>query len=285
MKKNTSRLIGKLLMVAIGTFILAISVEFFIIPFNILSGGVAGIAVALAPIFHWNETLVANILIVGLFVIGAIFLGKEFFITTAVSSILYPVFTTLLMYHVPSLSIDSTLASFYGGLLGGIGIGLVMRTGASTGGMDIPPVILHKITGMKISTLVMVIDVITVLLGFLAYDLSHVLIGLVSVFSSTLAIGKVLTMNGSLAKSVQIISDEWEKIIEAIDQNLERGATIIPALGSYSGQKRNVILCVVGENQYNQLIELIHDIDSNAFIITTDATDMHGEGFHYRFRI
>ena len=281
MKKDTLRALYKLFFVVLGTFILAVSVEFFIIPFNILSGGVAGIAVALGPIFHFDTTLFANVLIVSLFIIGALFLGKEFFVNTAVSSLLYPVFTTLLMGVVPKLNIDATLASFYGGLLGGIGIALVIKTGASTGGMDIPPLILHKLTGIKISSLVMLIDGITVLLGFLAYDLSHVLIGLVSVFSSTVAISKVLTMNGSSAKSVQIISDAWPEI----DKQLERGATILDATGSYSGKERKVILCVVSENQYTQLIELIHDLDENAFIITTDATDMHGEGFQYRFRI
>lgn len=285
MKNETLRRLWKIGMVILGTFILAVSVEVFIIPFNILSGGVAGIAVALGPITHINETIFANGLMIGLFLIGSLFLGKEFLVNTALSSLLYPVFTTLLMKVVVVPEIEPTLAAFYGGLLGGIGIAIVMRTGASTGGMDIPPLILNKLTGAKISTLVMIIDGITVSLGFLAYDLNHILIGLVSVFSSTFAISKVLTWNGTSAKSVQIISDSWQEIIKEIDRQLERGATILHGTGSFSGEEKNVILCVVSERQYAKLIELIQDIDANAFIITTDATDMHGEGFGYRFHI
>ena len=275
----------KTIYVIVGTFLLALSIEMFIIPFDILSGGVAGIAVALEPFTHIGKTLFANCLMVGLLIIGGIFLGKEFLYTTTLSSLLYPVFTTLLMDRVIIADIHPVVASFYGGLLGGVGIGIVIKAGASTGGMDIPPLVLHKLTGIKVATLVMITDGLTVLLGFLAYDLSAVLIGLISVFSSTFAISKVLSMNGTLSKSVQIISDKYEEIIPKINEELERGATIFDAKGSYTGEVKKVILCVVSEPQYNELIDFVKEIDPNAFVITTDATDMHGEGFNYRFRL
>ena len=161
----------------------------------------------------------------------------------------------------------------------------MIKAGASTGGMDIPPLVIHKLTGIKVATLVMITDGLTVLLGFLAYDLSAVLIGLISVFSSTFAISKVLSMNGTLSKSVQIISNKYKEIIPKINEELERGATIFDAKGSYTDEDKKVILCVVSEPQYNTLIDFVKEIDPNAFVITTDATDMHGEGFNYRFRL
>ena len=276
-----------ILQIAAGTFILAVSVVYFILPFNILSGGVAGIAVAIDPLFGYtlNKTLVANLLVLVLLIVGTIFLGRDFFINTALSSLLYPVFTSVLtaVAHIPD--IPEVLASFYGGLLGGIGIGIVMRAGASTGGMDIPPMIINKITGIKIGTLVAITDGLTVLLGYFAYDLSAVLIGLVSVFATSVSISRTLTFGGTVSKSVQIISDDWEKITKIITGKYERGATVFDAVGSYSGQGRKVILCVVSERQYSRLIEDIQSIDDKAFIITTDATDMHGEGFTYGARI
>ena len=274
-----------LIQIFTGTLILAVSVVWFIIPYNILSGGVAGIAVALEPLLHLNKMVFANVLVIALLGAGTVVLGKQFFLTTALSSLLYPVFTSLLSRSAYIPQIDPVLASFYGGLLGGVGIGIVMRTGASTGGMDIPPMIIHKLTGMKINTLVMITDGLTVLLGLSLYGIEAVLVGMISVFASSYAIGKVLTFGSTTSKSVQIISKDWQKIITEINTTFERGATVFDAIGSYSGESKKVILVVVSERQYNHLIDTIKSIDPKAFIITTDAADMHGEGFTYGARI
>ncbi len=284
MRKDKKKQILNTFLVILGTFILAISVEAFIIPYQILSGGVAGIAVALQPLVHLSATLIANSVLIILLIIGGLILGKDFLRNTVLSCVCYPIFTSLLYNRVP-LTIDPILASFYGGLVGGVGIGIVLRTGASTGGMDIPPLIIHKLTGIKLSTLVLITDFLTVLLGLVVYDLSAVLLGLVSVFTTSMAISKVLTINGTVSKSVQIISTKYEEILKEIDAQLSRGATILQGYGSYTGEEKKVILCVVSERQYVSLIEIINDIDPSAFIITTDATDMHGEGFTYGFRI
>ena len=274
-----------LIQIFTGTLILTVSVVWFIIPYNILSGGVAGIAVALEPLLHLNKMVFANVLVIALLGAGTVVLGKQFFLTTALSSLLYPVFTSLLSRSAYIPQIDPVLASFYGGLLGGVGIGIVMRTGASTGGMDIPPMIIHKLTGMKINTLVMITDGLTVLLGLSLYGIEAVLVGMISVFASSYAIGKVLTFGSTTSKSVQIISKDWQKIITEINTTFERGATVFDAIGSYSGESKKVILVVVSERQYNHLIDTIKSIDPTAFIITTDAADMHGEGFTYGARI
>ena len=271
-----------MLLIVSGTFILAISVEYFIIPFNILSGGVAGIAVALEPIFHIEPTLFANVTMLALLAVGRIFLGREFMRNTIISSLLYPVFTTFLSRFPIELTIDPVLASFYSGLIGGAGISLVIRTGSSTGGMDIPPLILHRLTGAKVSTLVMITDALTIMLGVIAYDMSAALIGLISVFASGYAIDRVLSIGSGMdAKSVQIISDEWEKIKERISGELDRGVTVMEGKGGYTGQTKSVLLCVVSAKQYTKLLEIINETDSHAFVITTDASDMHGEGFTY----
>ena len=268
--------------IILGTAILAVSVEYFILPFSILSGGVAGIAVALNPFFHVNETLFANIAVVSLLVLGWVFLGRDFGINTLVSSLAYPVFTTLFSQFPIEIEIDPILAAVYAGLIGGFGIGIVIRTGASTGGMDIPPLILHKITGVKISTLVMITDALTVLLGVAAYGLSAALVGMISVFSTGVAMSKVLEVGrGSAAKSVQIITDKWEEMNEVITKDFNRGTTLIEASGGFTNESKKVILCVVSQREYSELIDTIRKVDDRSFVITTDAVDMHGEGFTY----
>ena len=284
MRKEQKKQIINSITVVVGTFILAIAVETFIIPYRILSGGVAGIAVALHPILHISATLIANSVLIILLIIGSFILGKEFLKNTVLSCIAYPIFTSILNGRV-NVVVDPILASLYGGLIAGAGVGIVLKTGASTGGMDIPPLIINKLTGIKLSTLVLITDFLTVLLGLFVYDLSAVLLGLVSVFASSAAISKVLTINGTVSKAVQIISVKYEDILKEIDAQLERGATLLQGYGSYTGEEKRIILCVVSDRQYGTLIEIVKEIDPSAFIITTDATDMNGEGFTYGFRI
>ena len=286
MKNNsttTKKKIYNAALIIAGTFILCVSVQMFIIPFDILSGGVAGIAVAIQPFLHIDKTLAANIMTLTMLGIGSLVLGREFFLTTCFSSILYTIFNSLLVRHLVIPQIEPLLASFYGGLLGGIGVGLVMRAGASTGGMDVPPLIINRLTGIRVSLLVGITDGLTVMLGYFAYGLESVLIGLISVFMTSVAINRVLSAGeGAVAKSVQIISDKWKEIVAEIQSELDRGATLLEGSGGWSGKPRKVVLCVVNQKQYSQLMEIVNRNDSAAFVITTDATDMHGEGFTFR---
>ena len=282
MKNN--RLIN-IILIILGNFILAFSVAVFILPYNILSGGVAGIAVVFNSLMGLNKEIVVNFLVIALFLIGWLILGKEFAIKTFVSSVFYPLFLSLIMDFMPVFEIDSLLASLYGGLIAGVGIGIVMRTGASTGGMDIPPLILNKVTNIKVSTLVIIIDALTVMLGFLAFGLEEILIGFISVFATGYTIDKVLLFGGSISKSVQIISDNSDEIVSAIHNKLDRGTTLTEATGGFTGKKRIVILVVVSQNQYNELIDIVNSIDKEAFVITTDATSVHGEGFSFGFKV
>lgn len=277
MKRKTIRI----LKIIFGTFLLALSVEMFVIPYKILSGGVAGIAVAFQPFFRFNETIFANVLTVGFLIWGLLAEGKSFVMDSVLSSLCYPIFTTLTAGLGKVTHVPPSVAAIYAGLLGGIGIGLVMSTGASTGGVDIPTMIFAKTFHIKINTMVMIVDGLTVFLGFVAYGLSDVLIGLLSVFATTYAVGKVLYAGQTAAKSVQILSDHWEVIMSRIQMDLNRGVTVLDTMGGFSAAHKKMLLCVVSERQYGALMEIVHAYDDKAFVITTDASDMHGEGFSY----
>lgn len=275
-----------LCLVFVGNFLLALAVSVFILPFNILSGGVAGIAVALEPLTGMNPKHTIDILIVGTFILGTIFLGKSFAIKTVFSSIFYPLFLSLIgMMNLPMVDVDPMLASLYGGLLAGLGIGIVFRAKASTGGMDVPPLIIHKYTGISVSKLVLIIDALTVLLGLSSYGLSAVLVGFISVWTCSFMINKVLLFGGESAKSVQIISQHTETINKAIHDKLDRGTTILNAQGGFTGDERQVILVVIMNNQYPELVSLVSEIDSKAFLIVQDATEVKGEGFSLEYKV
>ena len=283
MMKN--KMIKDLPWVLVGNFLLALGVTMFIIPYHILSGGVAGIAVALQPLLHIEPTVTVNIMVLSMFILGVVVLGKEFAFKTVISSLVYPVYITVLSRIVPVVELDSLVASLYGGIIAGIGIGLVLRTGASTGGMDIPPLIINKFTGIKVSALIMFFDTLTVLLGLFTYGLEAVLIGIISVAATSFAIDRILTMGGENAKAVQIISRQYAEINEMIQTRMDRGTTISDAVGGYTGDPQKVILVVVDSKEYPELIKQVNLIDDKAFMITSDATDVHGEGFSMGFRV
>ncbi|MFI3284636.1 MAG: YitT family protein, partial [Erysipelotrichaceae bacterium] len=181
--------------------------------------------------------------------------------------------------------VPNFLAAIYGGVISGVGIAIVLRTGASTGGMDIPPLIIHKFTGIEIGSLVMIVDTITVLCGLYVYGLEAVLVGLISVYTCSIAITKTMAFPGSSAKSVQIISDYWEAINQKINHEMDRGTTLLAAQGGYTGDKKKVILVVLNNNEYSKLLSIIDEIDSNAFMIVSETTEVHGEGFTIEARI
>lgn len=273
MKKN--------LYIICGTVIVALGVEFFVYPLHILAGGSAGIAVALYPLLHINQTLMANIFVMGFLVLGLFVLGREFFMSSVLSSVLFTVLTTLLSSHVTAPDISPAMSAFYAGLMSGTGIGLVMRAGGSTGGTDVPELILHKITGIKLPTIVLLFEGSIVLLGVFSYGIEAALTGLIAVMVSSYTMGRILTMNGAPSKSVQIVSEHHKEIGEAIQTELNRGMTLIPAAGGYHGEAREILLVVVANSQYGTLIDIINRIDPHAFVITIDASDMHGQGFTY----
>lgn len=286
MKKfNLQKNLGDIVLVVIGNLMLALAVHTFILPYEILSGGVAGIAVALAKITGFRSDLIISILIWVLFGFGAFFLGRKFTVHTISSSILYPLFLNLLNTQPITVSIDPILASLYGGLVAGFGVGLVFRTGASTGGMDVPPLIIHKFTNIDLSKLVLAVDLLTVTLGVFVYGIEAVLMGFISVYASAFAIKQVLVFGGQEARSVMIITNSVDEVVDMIDKKLERGSTLLSAQGGYTRENRSVILSVINMTQYPELIEELHKIDPHAFVIATEATEVKGNGFSFDYKV
>ena len=283
---NREKWIKELALLAIGNLIVVLGVEIFILPFSILSGGVAGIAVALKPVIpHISEETIITIVYMVTLILGIVFLGKDFGIKTIISSILFPTYVLLLSNLNVSLDITNELASVYGGIITGFGMSIVLRTGASTGGMDVPPLILHKLTGIKFSVLLFFIDGLTVILGLSTRGIEAVLIGMITVFVNSYTINKLLVLGGHHAKTIHVISEKYEEILDMIHQSLDRGATILEAYGGYSKQHRPVILTVITNNQYSQLHDSIHEIDPEAFLIVADATEIKGRGFSFDYKI
>lgn len=287
MRTSNEDMIKDFLWIIAGNVFLAIGVAWFILPNNVLTGGLAGVAIALEPLIHVPPEMVINVLTVVLFIIGSLILGKKFAMKTILSTILYPVLLTFLSYLATDIIasdtfiMDKYLATIYGGALMGMGVGCVFRTGASTGGMDIPPLVINKYTHIALPTLVLAIDGLTVLLGACTHGLQAALTGILSVWVSSMLIDKTMMIGSHSAQSVMIISEKYETLMDKIHEQLYRGTTILNAMGGYSKQNKPVIMVVVSKKQLPELQYMVAHEDPEAFVIVTETNEVQGLGFTY----
>ena len=273
-----------IVLICLGNLLVAIGVTCFIVPNDILSGGLAGLSVALLPIFpNLDTTAFISIATIVLFIVGTILLGKGFFIKTLISTISYPFFLNILTMLVQDkvFTDNVVVASIYTGIFMGLGVGIVFRTGSSTGGMDIPALIMEKYLHIPLHIAVLIIDALTVILGITTYSINAALIGLISVYVSSVMIDYAISFGGQKTKSIMVISDHYQEIIKQIDLQLERGSTLLHGQGSYSQKDKEVILCVIDNKQYPKFNIIVKEIDPDAFLIVQEAHEIHGNGFTY----
>ncbi len=282
--KKLKKIFIDILVIIFGNACIALAVAFFVIPNKLLVGGTAGIAVALNAFWSVPEELVIKVLVYTLFVIGALILGKGFFFKTITSTVVYPILLTLagnLHDVIPAhyIEMDTLTSILCTGVLVGVGIGVVYRRNASTGGMDIIPLIVNKYTGIPLHMLLLAVDCFTVLLGVIAYGLQASIYGMISVVISSFVIDKTILFGAKQTKQVQIISQESDTILDTILQDLDRGCTIVESRGGYTNQKRDMLMVVVGIDEYQKLINVVHSIDKSAFVIVSDINEIRGRGF------
>ncbi len=276
----------KILFIEIGTFIFALGIGMFILPAKILTGGVAGITALLTNYINISEDIMTIILNIVLFILGSILLGKEFFVNTFVFSISYPFMILFVTRVLPSYEVEPILASIYGGLIGGIGVGIMFRNGGSSGGTDAIALIVEKYFGIKVSRAMMIMDAITVVAGLYIYGLNAVLIGLISVFLMTFGIEQTMNIYGGIiAKKFEIISDKYDEISKDIHEVVERGTTVLDVTGGYTNDKKKMLVVVVSDEQFSKVKSIIYKHDPNAFVIISDTRDVKGEGFTYEVRM
>ena len=252
---------------------------------GILTGGVSGFTLIINQIFHTNLEFVATILTWVLYLIGVLCLGKKFAIQTLISAILFPGF--LFLFKLPIFdsiqksfnTLDPILNSALGGICMGTGSGLVYRIDGSTGGFDVPPIIINKFFKIKLSILFFIQDGLLVVLALIAhFNLNQVVVGLVSVLMCSTFV-EITQVAGQKCYVAEIISDKYEEINQAILNQLERGTTLFEAYGGYTGQNKKVIRVMISKKQYHELMTIVNHIDPTAFMSLQTANAVFGDGF------
>lgn len=270
----------RLLLVVVGNAVCALAVTAFIVPSGFIMGGVTGIGLFLQQALGISVSAVVAICNVGLFLLGACFLGKRFAMTTLLSSVCYPSFLWLFQQFGALSDITKTplLCMVYGGALIGAGIGLVLRQGASTGGTDIPPLILHKKLGLSVSACLTLIDVGVLALQLTVAGTEQILYGIITVFLYTTVLDRVLTF-GKNQTQVKIISSKYSELNEAIQKKIWRGTTLLNGEGGHSGEEKKVLFSVVSNRELVQLKNIVEEIDPSAFLIINNVSEVSGLGF------
>lgn len=268
----------------IGVIFYSLSYSAFLIPHNIVPGGISGLAMVFHILFHTPVGIVVIILNIPLFFLAmkilGFSLGVKSIITIFVTNLLIDFFTYTIKISPPTNNV--ILATVYGGVLLGIGLGLIFRGGANTGGTDIIGQILNRLTNFSVGIWILIVDtVIITFAGMATNSIELALLGYLALFLSTRVIDLILE-GIDYARAVFVISDETERIVESIYQKLGRGITILEGFSPYTKAKRPVIMCVITKRETENFKRLVKDIDKGAFVILTDVFEVLGHGFRPR---
>lgn len=267
-------------LILLGNAVYALAVTAFILPTGLVTGGSTGLALVFYHGAGVPVTLFVSAFNLLMFLVGLAVLGRQFALTTLLSTVSYPLILGVLerLPQLEALTSDRMLAAVYGGLMIGLGIGIVIKAGASTGGMDIPPLVLRKKLGIPVSLSMYGFDFLILLFQMRFADQEQVLYGLLMVLIYTTVLDKVLLF-GQARTQVKVVSEQYEQINREIIQTLDRGSTLIHAETGYLRTCRPVVLTVVSNRELPRLNELILSIDPNAFMVINRVSEVKGRGF------
>lgn len=279
--------IKKISIILLGNTLYALAVALFILPNNLITGGTTGLALVFQHQLGIPVSIFVGVFNIVMFVLGGIVLGKSFALTTIISTFYYPFILSIFekVFGGGRMTNDTMLATLFAGLLIGAGIGMVIRAGASTGGMDIPPLILNKKLKLSVSVTMSVLDCLILLTQMLFSSKEMILYGILLVLLYTMVLDKVL-MIGKNQMQVKIISEKSEAISEMIRTRLDRGTTLLYSEGGHTRKKSYAVLTIISNRELSKINDLTMEIDANAFMIINKVNEVRGRGFtlHKEYR-
>lgn len=266
--------------ILLGNILFALTLKLFVMPSGLIMGGATGVALAVNRAFGLSVSGVLLVFNVSMLILGWLVLGRTFAISTLASTFLSPValefWERLLGDYV--LTDDLLLCTVFAGLGIGVSLGMVIRAGASTGGMDIPPLVLNKLCRLPVSVSMFFFDILILLTQAMVTPADQILYGILVVLISTVVLDKVI-MIGTTRTEVKIISSKADEIRAAILSQIDRGVTILHGEGGYLHQPTQLLLCVVSNRELPRLEKLIHSIDPASFVIVGHVSEVSGRGF------
>lgn len=262
-----------------GVILTALSLNLFLIPHRLAAGGISGLAVVFYYLFEFPVGLTILVINVPLFIVSYYLLGRGILLRSMLGTLLLSAFVELLAFYLPLTATgDILLASVYGGVIMGIGMGLVFRYRGSTGGTSLIALILNRLTGLSAGQALLGSDLLIIALAIFVFGGEVAMYAALSLFISSWVIDVVQEGLG-LSKVALLITSRGHEINERLLQELGRGVTRVEVQGGFTGKPRELLICVVSRLQVAQLKAIVQEVDPASFLVIGNATEVHGEGF------
>ncbi|MEZ4357883.1 MAG: YitT family protein [Eubacteriales bacterium] len=268
----------EILAIAFGVFLASVALKVFLIPAKIAAGGVSGLSTIIYYVVGIPPGVSIFALNIPLFILGLKDMGTSFTIKTLFATLAFSALTDLI--NIDIATNDMFLDTLYGGAFMGLGLGLVIKGGATTGGSDMAAKILNKrFSFISVGMFIFIIDVFVISAAAIVFGPLQSLYAVASLYISSHLV-ELVTNGLRTGKAFFIISEKAEEVSEAIIKNTNRGATMIYAKGMYTKQERNIVLSVVTNNlEAQRMKNVVKNTDKNAFVITTGVKEVLGQGF------
>ncbi|WP_338778958.1 YitT family protein [Metabacillus sp. FJAT-52054] len=263
----------------IGSFFFAIGVNLFAIPNELGEGGVTGISMLLYYVLHWSPGITNFIMNGILLSVGFRLLSKR----VTYYSIISIVFTSVFLHLTEGMAApveDAILGTVFAGIFIGVGLGLVLRAGGTTGGSAILARMTQKYLGWSVSSSMLLFDMIVVLSSYFVIGAANTMYTVISIYISTKVLDYILE-GFDTRKAATIISDHADEVASRVNEDMDRGVTVISAKGSYTNESRDILYIVINKQELFQLKKIVHKIDDKAFVVIHDVRDVFGEGFTF----
>ena len=263
-----------------GSAVLALALVIFTIPNDIAPGGVSGLATALAELIPLGVGLMTLLLNAPLFFTALYVMGWRPLVKTAIPTVLLSVFIDWFSLFVPGYTNNVLLAAVMGGAVAGAGMGMLFLCGASSGGTDLLSLlVIRKFPNFSLGNLLMAIDAAVVVFAvFVFKNIDVAMYSAVTIFVTSKVIDTILS-GMDFAKVVYVVTEKGDAVREVLNTKTERGVTVMPARGGYTGKDKEMVMTVTRRNALSQTLRLIKMTDPQAFLFVVNATEVHGEGF------
>lgn len=266
-----------ILQVVFGSFLLALAFQIFLLPNEIISGGVSSLSIIIYNLTNLPPIITQYAFNIPLLILSFSLLGKDVGVKSFIGSLVFPFFTGLIS-GLPVLTEDLLLASIFGGVLTGIGVGIVYRGKGSTGGTSTVAQLVSKYTNMSLGNSVLFADGIIIAIGFFVFNMEAIMYGMITLTVASRVIDIVLVGAG-VQKTIFIITDQTEIIRTEILDKFDRGVTIFDARGGFNNDPKEMMMVVIEEREITALREMIIEKDEDAFVIVMAASEVMGRGF------
>lgn len=264
--------------ITVGSLIIALALDIFLVPNRIAAGGVTGLATIFFYVLQIPISWTIMVLNAILLLLCYRELGLQLVIRSLYGAVVTAVFVELLQYRVPVPTHDLLLASIFGGILAGLGTGIVLRSGGTTGGTDLVARLINKFLPITLGQALLGADSMVIIMAGIFFNAELALYALLGLLATSQVIDLVQEGLG-FAKAAFIITNHSEEVAQSIFKELGRGVTSLAGTGMYTGERRPVLVSVVAKTEESRLKDVIYGVDANAFVFFTDAREVMGEGF------